>query len=121
MISGTLNPALIRWGGLIAIALAELTWLAIRVEGPSTGYLSYFKGLPSIFVISLAVVTVPAWARFRGNLLELPIFQHNSHSPWRMLLSHWGSFASFFWRSFICRFSLKDQIGKETFIPLPFA
>jgi hypothetical protein len=30
--SGILKPALMRWGGLAVIALAELTWLAIRVE-----------------------------------------------------------------------------------------
>jgi len=43
----TLNPALLRWGGLAVIALAELTWLAIRVEVPGTGFLSIFKGFPS--------------------------------------------------------------------------
>jgi hypothetical protein len=49
----TLNPALLRWGGLAVIALAELTWLAIRVEAPGTGFLSIFKGFSSIFVTSL--------------------------------------------------------------------
>jgi len=29
-----------RWAGLVVIALAELTWLAIRVEVPATGLLS---------------------------------------------------------------------------------
>jgi hypothetical protein len=60
-----------RWGGLVVIALAEFTWLAIRVEVPATGLLSVFKGFPSIFVTSLAVVTVLVWARFRGNGAEL--------------------------------------------------
>ena len=44
MNSGILTPTLMRWGGLVVIALAELTWLAIRVEVPSTGFLSVFKG-----------------------------------------------------------------------------
>jgi hypothetical protein len=97
VINGTLNPALLRWGGLAAIALAELTWLAIRVEVPSRGFLSYFKGFPSIFVTSLAVVTVLVWANSRGKLLELPIFQDFSHNPRWMILAHWGAFALFFW------------------------
>ena len=97
VISGTLNPALMRWAGLTAIALAELTWLAIRVEVPSTGFLSYFKGFPSIFVTSLAVVTVLVWASSRGKLLELPVFQDFSHNPWLMVLAHLGAFGLFFW------------------------
>ena len=38
--SETLKHALMRWGGLVVLALVELTWLAIRVEVPSTGFLS---------------------------------------------------------------------------------
>lgn len=91
------NHTLMRWAGLTAIALAELTWLAIRVEVPSTGFLSCFKGFPSIFVTSLAVVTVLVWASSRGKLLELPVFQDFSHSPWLMVLAHLGAFAPFFW------------------------
>ena len=79
-----------------AIALAELTWLAIRVEVPSTGFLSVFKGFPSIFVTSLAVVTVLVWARSRGKLLELPVFQDFSHNPWLIVLAHLGAFGFFF-------------------------
>ena len=94
--SATSNHTLMRWGGLAVIALAELTWLAIRVEVPSTGFLSYFKGFPSIFITSLAVVTVLVWARSRGKLRELPIFQDFSHNPWPMVLAHLGAFASFF-------------------------
>ena len=45
--SRTSNHSLIRWGGLALIALAELTWLAIWVEVPATGFLSVFKGFPS--------------------------------------------------------------------------
>jgi hypothetical protein len=97
VISGTLKPALIRWGGLAGIALAELTWLAIRVEMPSRGFLSLFKGFPSIFVTSLAVVTVFVWVSSRGKLLELPVFQDFSHNPWRILLAQVGAFATFFW------------------------
>jgi hypothetical protein len=49
--------------------MAELTWLAIRVEVPSRGFLSLFKGFPSIFITSLAVVTVLVWAssQFAGR------------------------------------------------------
>jgi exosortase E/protease (VPEID-CTERM system) len=86
-----------RWGGLAVLALAELTWLAIRVEVPGTGFLSVFKGFPSIFITSLAVLTVLAWARSRGELRELPIFQDVSHNPWPMVLAHVGAFALFFW------------------------
>jgi hypothetical protein len=32
----TFNPALLKWAGLPVIALAELTWLAIRIEVPAT-------------------------------------------------------------------------------------
>lgn len=92
MNSGLLTPTLMRWGGLVAIALAELTWLAIRVEVPATGPLSVFKGFPSIFLTSLAVVTVLVRARFRGRLLELPIFQYFSRKPWLIALGHVGVF-----------------------------
>jgi len=78
------------------IALAELTWLAIRVEVPATGPLSIFKGFPSIFLTSLAVVTVLVWARSRGKLHELPIFQSSPHNPWMMSLAHVVTFAFFF-------------------------
>jgi hypothetical protein len=96
VISGTLNPVSMRFAGLTAIALAELTWLKIRFQMPSTGFLSLFQGFVFIFVTSLAVVTVLVWAGSRGRLLELPIFQEFSHNPWRMVLAHWGAFASFF-------------------------
>jgi len=96
MISETINPALMRWVGLTAMALAELTWLAIRVEMPSTGFLSFFKGFPSIFVTSLAVVTVLVWASSRGKLLELSVFKDFSHNPCFMVLAHLGAFGPFF-------------------------
>ena len=86
-----------RWAGLTVIALAELTWLAIRIEVPSTGFLSCFKGFPSIFITSLAVVTVLVWASSRGKLLELPVFQDFPDSPCLMVLAHLGAFGSFFW------------------------
>jgi hypothetical protein len=112
VISGTLNPALLRWAGLTAVALAELTWLAIRIEVPSTGFLSIFKNFPSIFVTSLSVVTVLVWASSRGKLLEIPVFQDFPQNPWRMVLAHWGAFALFFWLLLFYRFQLKDEIGK---------
>jgi len=93
--SRTSNHSLIRWGGLALIALAELTWLAIWVEVPATGFLSVFKGFPSIFITSFAVVTVLVWARSRGKLRDLPIFQDFSHNPWPMVLAHLGAFALF--------------------------
>jgi hypothetical protein len=84
-----------RWAGLTAIALAELTCLAIRVEVPSIGFLSYFKGFPSIFLTSLAVVAVLGWLRSRGKLGELGVFQDFSHSPWLMIMVHLGAFTLF--------------------------
>jgi hypothetical protein len=45
-VKGTLKYAISSWGWLAAIAMAELTWLAMRVEMPAAGFLSYFKGFP---------------------------------------------------------------------------
>jgi exosortase E/protease (VPEID-CTERM system) len=101
MKGATTKNALLRWGGLVVIALAEVTWLAIRVEMPATGFLSGFKGFPSIFITSLAVVTVLIWARSRGRLLALQIFQDFSHNPLPMVLAHWGAFAVFFWLTIV--------------------
>ena len=94
--SGISNRTQMRWGGLAVLALAELTWLAIRVEVPGAGFLSVFKEFPSIFITSLAVVAVLIWARSRGKLRELPIFKDLSHNPWPMVLAHVGAFALFF-------------------------
>ncbi len=80
---------------MAAIALAELTWLAIRSEVPATGFLSIFKGFPSIFVTSLVVVTVLVWAGSRGKLRELPVFQEFPPNPWRMVLAQVGAFVLF--------------------------
>ncbi len=87
----------LRWVWLVLIALAEVTWLSIRIEAPPAGLLSYTKGFPSIFVTSLAVATVLGWARYRGRLLELPIFQDFSHRSWPFVLAQLGAFAGFFW------------------------
>jgi hypothetical protein len=95
--SGISNRTQMRWVGLAVLALAELTWLAIRVEVPGAGFLSVFKGFPSIFITSLAVVAVLVWARSRGKLSGLPIFKDLSHNPWPMVLAHVGAFALFFW------------------------
>lgn len=97
MTSAISNHSLMRWAWLTVIALAELTWLAIRVTVPSTGFLSWFKGFPSIFVTSLAVVSVLVWASSRGKLLELPVFKNFSHNPSFMILAHVGTFGLFFW------------------------
>jgi exosortase E/protease (VPEID-CTERM system) len=75
----------------------RLPWLKIRFQMPSTGFLSLFQGYVFIFVTSLAAITVLVWASSQGKLLQLPIFQEYSHNPWRMVLAHWGAFASFFW------------------------
>jgi hypothetical protein len=45
----------------------------------------------------LAVATVLGWARYRGRLLELPIFQDFSHRSWPFVLAQLGAFAGFFW------------------------
>jgi hypothetical protein len=47
-----INNSLRRWVWLVLIALAELTWLAVRIQAPDAGLLSYAKGLPSIFITS---------------------------------------------------------------------
>ncbi len=86
-----------RWVWLVLIALAEVVWLAIRIEAPSTGFLSYTKGFPSIFVTSLVVVTLLGWAGARARLLSFPTFQNIPHNPWPMILAHAGAFAAFFW------------------------
>jgi hypothetical protein len=97
----TPKNALIRWSGLVVIALAQLTWLAIRVEMPAAGFLSFLKGFPSFFITSLAVVSVLGWAQARGRLLALHIFQNFSHNPLPMVLAHWGAFAVFFWLTIV--------------------
>jgi exosortase E/protease (VPEID-CTERM system) len=95
--SGILNSPLMRWVGLVVIALAEVTWLAIRIEAPSTGLLSYTKGLPSIFITSLVVVTVLGWARSYGRGHELPVFHEAAPASWLMVLAQLGCFAAFYW------------------------
>jgi exosortase E/protease (VPEID-CTERM system) len=90
------NHPLLRWVWLVLIALAELVWLAVRIEAPP-GLLSYTKGLPSIFITSLAVVLILGWARSYGRLRELPIFHEYPRTSWRMVLAHIGVFAAFFW------------------------
>lgn len=81
------STALRRWVWLVLIALTELTWLAIRKEAPSTGPLSYAKGLPSIFITSLAVVLILARTRSYGRLRELPIFHEYPRTSWWMVLA----------------------------------
>ena len=90
--SGTSNHVLMRWAGLVVIALAELTWLAIRVEVPATGPLSVFKGFPSIFLTSLAVVTVLVWARSLGTIRISPSTRPSEtrYSPRRMQTPHFS-------------------------------
>ena len=44
------------------MALAEGVWLAIRIEAPSPGFLSYPKGFPSVFVTSPALMMLLGWA-----------------------------------------------------------
>jgi len=45
--------------------LGGIDLAGIRVEVPAIGLLSISRGFPSIFITSLAVVTVLVWARFR--------------------------------------------------------
>ena len=97
MNSGILNHILMRWAGLVVIALAELTWMAIRIEAPSTGLLSYTKGLPSIFITSLAGAMILGWACLFGRVRELPVFQEDRHNAGLMVLVQLGCFAAFFW------------------------
>jgi hypothetical protein len=80
---------------MVAIALAELTWLAIRVEVRSTGLLSVFKGFPSIFVTSLTVVAIFGYV-LRGKGVGLPVLRDFSHSLWPMFMVHLGAFAPLF-------------------------
>jgi exosortase E/protease (VPEID-CTERM system) len=95
--SGSFNPALVRWAGLVVIALVELTWLAIGFTLPLTGFLSYFRGSITVFITSLAFVTILVWTASRGKLVQLPVFHDFSHNPWLMILAHVGAFGSFFW------------------------
>ena len=92
-----LNRTLLRWVWLVLIALVELTWLAIRVEAPGVGFLSYAKGIPSIFITSLAVVLILGWAGSRGRVRDLAILHDVSSASWRMVLAQLGAFAAFFW------------------------
>ena len=96
MKSASLHPALMRWIGLVIIALAELTWLAIRIMLPETGFLFYFKGFPSVFITSLAFITILVWASSREKQLELPVLNDFSHNPWLMILAHVVFFGFFF-------------------------
>jgi hypothetical protein len=82
------------------MALVELTWLAIRVEVPSKGFLPSFKGFSSIFVTTLAVVSVLVWATSRKKLLELRVFHDFPHNPWFMVLAHLGACGLFFGSQF---------------------
>lgn len=93
----TLNRALVLWVGLVLLVLAELTWLAVRIQAPDTGVLFYTKGLPSIFITSLAVTMILAWARSYGRLRELPVLHDLSPNPWPLVLAHLGAFAAFSW------------------------
>ncbi len=86
-----------RWAGLVVIALGEVTWLAIRIEAPSTGLLTYTKGFPSIFITSLAVALILGWARSYGRVRELSVFHEAGLASWLMVLAHLGGFATFFW------------------------
>jgi hypothetical protein len=77
------------------LALAEVAWLAIRIQAPDVGLLSYAKGLPSIFITSLAVVLVLGWARSYGRVREVPVFHDASPTLWPMVLAQVGAFAAF--------------------------
>ncbi|TSA44670.1 MAG: exosortase E/protease, VPEID-CTERM system [Deltaproteobacteria bacterium] len=101
MNSGPFNPALVRWAGLVIIALVELTWLAMRVTLPLIGFLSYLRGFITVFITSLAFVTILVWAASRGKLLELSVFHDFSHNPWFMILAHVAAFGSFSWLTII--------------------
>lgn len=91
------NRTLLRWVWLVLIALAELAWLSIRIEAPSTGLLYYTKGFPSIFIISLAITTILGWVAARGKILKLPIFRDCFHQHWWMVLPQLGAFVVFAW------------------------
>ena len=95
--SGTLNLPLKRWAGLVIMALAELTWLALRVTAPASGFLSYLRGFYPVFVTSLAFVMILVWVSSRKGLLALPAWPDFSYNPWLMILAHWVAFGSFFW------------------------
>jgi len=86
-----------RWVGLVLFALVEGGWLAIRIETPSTGFLSYPNGFPSIFVTSRALVRLLGWVGAHARLLLFPTFQNFLHNPWPMVLAHAGAFGAFFW------------------------
>ncbi len=91
------NPNVLRWVWLVLIAVAEIVWLSLRIEAPPAGLLRYTKGFPSIFVTSLAVVTILGWVRTRGRVLKLPVFENFSHKSWQMVLAQLAAFAVFSW------------------------
>jgi len=70
---------------LIAVAALELVLLAIRVKAPSSGVLSYTRGLPSlVLVILLFVLVVARWAP-AGAAGESAPFGASRARLWRML------------------------------------
>ena len=93
----TLNHASPRWVWLVLLAAAELAWLAIQIQPPSTGLLSYTKGLPSIFITTLAVAMILGWARSYGSLREVPILHDVFCASWPLVLCHLGAFAAYSW------------------------
>jgi exosortase E/protease (VPEID-CTERM system) len=90
-----INRILLRWLWLVLIAAVELTWLALRIQAPPTGLLSYTRGLPAIFITSLVTLSVLGWVFSYGRLREFPIFDDFSPTSWRWLLCHLGAFAVF--------------------------
>ena len=86
---------------LCVLAFVELTWLTIRVEVPATGFLSVFKGFPSIFITSVAIVCTLLWALSRRKIWNIPTILGTSHNPWPMLFFHWVAFVLFAWLSIL--------------------
>jgi exosortase E/protease (VPEID-CTERM system) len=104
-----MQRASLRWVGMGLLALAEVTWLAIRIEAPATGLRSYAKGLPSIFITSLVIVLILAWARSH-IMRTLPRMNDVPRPSWWTVLAQMAAFAAF---SF-CTISIFEHQGASS-------
>jgi exosortase E/protease (VPEID-CTERM system) len=118
--SGILNSPLMRWGGLAVIALAELTWLSIRIEfftlsgkvGWWTGPLSHANVFTSIGLASLASGGIIVWSCTRPRVSERVSFQETRYRRWPLILVQLVLFAAFFRLSI---FVVEGEIGSSQF------
>ena len=90
-----MNPIVLRWGSMAALAAAELVCIAARVQAPETGLLSYTRGLPALVMTFLAFALVAAWAATGTMRVGLAHFSDISPGVWRIIPVQLGSYAAF--------------------------